>query len=49
MNIKLLLENLKGRDHFGDLSIDWNIILKRILVKHCEVVNWIKLICDGVR
>jgi hypothetical protein len=29
----------EGRDHFGDLGIDWGIILKRI-VKKLDVRVW---------
>jgi hypothetical protein len=31
MHIKFQLENLMGRDHFGDIGIDGKIILERIL------------------
>jgi hypothetical protein len=30
---KILSENLKGRDHLGDLSVNWRILLKWILEK----------------
>jgi hypothetical protein len=33
------LENLKGRDHLGDLGVDGKIILKRILGKQ-DVRMW---------
>jgi hypothetical protein len=36
------LENLRGRDHFGDLGIDERIVLKWILKKY----DWIRLIED---
>jgi hypothetical protein len=37
------LENLKGRDHVGDLDIDGAVILKLILMK-CDV-----RICTGFK
>ena len=30
---KFLSENLKGRDHFRDLGVDWRMILKCVLHK----------------
>jgi len=33
MHTKLQLENLKGKDNMMYLSVDWMIILKRILEK----------------
>jgi hypothetical protein len=30
---KVLVGNLKGRDHFEDLRVGWGIILKRTLKK----------------
>jgi hypothetical protein len=44
------LENLKGRDHLEDLSVDGRLILKRILGKN-EVwgVDWIHLALDRDR
>jgi hypothetical protein len=37
-------EHLKGRDHLGDVSTNWRVILKMDLTEMgCEVVNWIRL------
>jgi hypothetical protein len=38
------LENLKGREHFGNLGADERIILRRI---SNEGINWIQLARDG--
>jgi hypothetical protein len=35
----IVVENLKERDHFGDLSMYWRIILKLILKKQYIVVR----------
>jgi hypothetical protein len=44
MHTQLCLENLRGRDHTEDISIDGRIILKWILkkwdVRVWAVVNW---------
>jgi hypothetical protein len=32
-----------GRDHLGDIGIDVKIILKRMLMEGCEVVDLIQL------
>jgi hypothetical protein len=37
------LENLKGRGHWEDLSVDGKIILEWMLGKWCEGVEWIRL------
>jgi hypothetical protein len=33
-SVQLKLENLKGRDHLGDLGVDGKIILKLVLKKY---------------
>jgi hypothetical protein len=46
MHTVFWLENLKGRDHTEDLSVDGRIILKRILQKRWENVDRIHLAQD---
>jgi hypothetical protein len=33
----ILMDNLKERDHFGDLCVDGRISLKSVLSRVCEV------------
>jgi hypothetical protein len=42
-NFKLILWYLKGRHHLGNLHIDGRIILKWILKKQDESMDWIHL------
>jgi hypothetical protein len=37
------LENLKGRDHLGDLGIDGDIIKTDLGEVECEDMDWINL------
>jgi hypothetical protein len=43
MNTKFQLENLSTRDHLGDTGVDGKAILKQILQKQCNNVDWIHL------
>jgi len=44
---KIVVGNLKGSDHLGEINIDEMIILKRILREiGCEDVGWIHLTQD---
>jgi hypothetical protein len=53
MNIIILLENMKGRVHFGDLYVDGRIILKFIFEKYCETMligfTWLRVETNGGR
>jgi hypothetical protein len=40
---------VKRGENLGDLDIDRNIILKQILDKVCEGMDWIHLIQDKVQ
>jgi hypothetical protein len=46
---RITLENLNGSYNLGDLGIYGRIILKCILRKYCEDVNWIHLAQDMVQ
>jgi hypothetical protein len=47
---KNLLENLKGRDRFGDIVIDGRMTLNNIFKEaRCEGVDWIHLAQDRVQ
>jgi hypothetical protein len=46
MQTKFWFENLKGRDHLEDLSIDGKLILEWILGKQWEGVDWMHLVQD---
>jgi hypothetical protein len=51
MHAKFWLESLKVRDHSEDLSVDWKIILKRILGKYdlkmFTGLIWLKIGASG--
>jgi hypothetical protein len=51
MHTKFLSENLKGRDHSGDLEVDVRVILEWILGKQDENMwtgcIWIRIETDG--
>jgi hypothetical protein len=46
-----LSENLKERNHLGDLGVDGNIILKCVLktqsVRVWSGLNWLRIGCSG--
>jgi hypothetical protein len=48
MHRAILVKNLKERDDFGDLGFYWWIILKCLLEKRVEDVDWIELAEDVV-
>jgi len=49
--IQFKLENLKGRDHLGDIGVNWWIILKWFLRKHdmraCTIFIWFRTGTSG--
>jgi hypothetical protein len=45
---KILMENIKGRDHLGDIGVDWKIILKWILKKQ-RLRMWTRILCHKIR
>jgi hypothetical protein len=46
MHTKFWLKNLKGRDHSENLCINGKLILRWILEKQWEVLDWIHLTED---
>jgi hypothetical protein len=46
---KILMENLKGRDHLVQVDFARKIILKWITKKRCELVGWIKVAENSVQ
>ena len=38
---RVLVDNMRGRDHWEDLGVDVRIILKRIFKQDYGVMNWI--------
>jgi hypothetical protein len=45
----VLVVNLKGGAHLGDLCVDWRIILKCILSNSSDSLDWIDLAQDTVQ